>query len=345
MSTSSSVPKDRIRIFNREGFVLAEFRASVDRSWAIGDEGRAAFTYPSRKTDVANDDVLRFGNWLLIENDTLPAWVGVIDVPQEWDARNVTVCAYTPERVFSWRIGPPEEVLTGSPGSVFEKLLQRVNQAESTVIRAGDIDRGGNQMEETINPTPLNEDLQRIFERSGEEYQWRPVILDNRLVVYADWMPRLGIDTGVILQEGKGGGNIEAASSILVEDGPIVNDLFAYGDGLTWQTKPSSRIIDPSSIGRYGLRQSSEEYTGVSNTATLQTNGTQRVKQFRNGTRTYRLNALNVGDTFKYLGLGNRFTVHFETIRFGYEAAVRVLGMVYDTDARNKVELTVEEYE
>lgn len=344
MADSNSVPVDRIQIFNREGFAVAEFKATIDRSWAIGDEGRAAFTYPSRKTDVVNETVLNFGNWLLIENDTIPTWIGVIDTPREWTARNVTVCAYSPEHAFGFRRGPLEEKITGSPGTVFEKLLQKVNAVESTVLRAGNIYRGGAQMEETLNPTALNRDLKRIWERSNEEYQWRPVIdATGRLVVYADWMEKLGTDTGAILHEGKGGGNVEAVSNILVEDGPIINDLLACGDGISWQSKPNINAVDPTSIGKYGLRQATEEYTGVSNTNTLKDNGTRKVNAFKNSAKRYRLNAINKGDTFDYLSLGNRLSLKFENILFGYEATIRIIGMSFDAAIRNKMQLVVEE--
>lgn len=341
---SNNVPQDRIRIFNRDGFPLAEFRASIDRSWVCGDEGRATFTYPSRKTEIVNSNILNYGNWLLIENDTLPAWIGVIDIPREWSARNVTVCAYTPEHLFGQRRGPLEEKITGSAGTIFTKLLQKVNQAEKTIIRAGEIYTGGAQREETLNPTLLNRDLQRVWERSGEEYQWRPVVSDTgKLTVYADWLKKLGVDTGALLFEGKGGGNIEDKNNVLVEDGPIVNDLLAYGDGISWQSKPNVVIRDNDSIGSYGLRQDAEEYAGVSNVQTLTKNGQKKVNQFKETAKTHKLFAVNKGDTFQYISLGNRFTVRFENIRFGYEAKVKIIGMAYDTDSRNKIELVVEE--
>ena len=251
MTDSTTMPAERIRIFDRGGAPIAEFQATIERSYLIGEEGRAQFAYPIRKTDVVNERVLQFGNWLLIENTKLPPWVGVIDTPREWSARVVTVSAYTPEHVFGWRRGPLEEKLTGSAGSIFSKILTYVNQAEHTVMREGEIWKGGTQREETLNPTPLNEDLRRITERSGEEYQFRPVIdAAGKLVVYCDWHEQLGTETGVFLHEGKGGGNVEAVGTILTEDGPIINEVFAYGDGETWQSKPTVTVTAPVSVDR-----------------------------------------------------------------------------------------------
>lgn len=349
MSNSNAYPQERVRIFDRNGFPLAEFRASVERSLVIGGEGRAEFNYPSRKTEIVNKDVLRFGNWLLVESDTLPAWVGVIDTPREWSPRIVAVHAYTPEKVFGFRRGPLEEKVTGSAGAIFEKILAKVNQAETTVIRAGDIWRGGKQREETLNPTPLSEDLQRLVERSGEEYAWRPETDTNgRLVIYADWVQRLGTDTTALLHEGKGGGNVESLNNIFVEDGDIINDILAYGDGMTWISKPISSVIDADSIQNYGLRQTAQEFTGVSNVTTLSNNGQEQLNQKSEPIRTFHINALNVGDTFQYLRLGNRLVLRFENIGFtgeslGFETNVRIVGMVMDSDQKNKVELVLEE--
>lgn len=346
---SQNVPKDRVRIFNREGFPVAEFRASVERSWSVADGGRALFKYPSRKTDVVNEKALNFGNWLLVESDTLPAWVGVIDTPRKWSPRTVEVYAYSPERVFAWRRGPLELKLSGTAGDIFAKLINRINEAEPTCLRAGDVFTGGVQREETLNPTTLDENLRRVTDRSGEEYTFRPITdASGRLIVYGDWYERLGVDTGIMLQEGKGGGNIEGVDNILVEDGDILNDLLAYGDGSTWNTRANTVITDSESLGKYGLRQGSEDYRGVTNVSTLLSNGRKKIAKEKNPIRTFHINALNVGDTFKYLSIGNRMLLRLQNIGFmsgglGYETTVRITAMAYDPQIKNKIELTVEE--
>lgn len=342
------IPVDRVRIFNRQGVELAQFRASVARSWAIGDEGRAQFTYATRKTEVVNQTLLEFGNWLLIENNMLPSWAGVFDPPRRWSPREVTVSAYTPERVFMWRRGPLEEILTGSPGTVFEKLLYYVNIAETTVLQPGNIYRGGTQMEETINPTTLDNDLRRIVERSGEEYQFRPVVSGGRLIIYCDWMQNVGVDTGAILQEGKRGGNIEDVNGALVEDGDIVNDLLAVGDGESWKSRPIATITNLDSVGKYGLRQSTEEYSGVTTIQTLSDNGSELVSAAKNPVNAYKVNALNIGDTFSHISIGNQFTLRMQNLGFGgngigLEKTVRISAMSYNPDIKNKITLVVED--
>lgn len=347
--TPQNIPVDRIRIFARDGSVLAEFNARVERSWAIGDEGRAQFTYPTRITDVVNEKVLQFGNWILIENSVLPSWVGVIDTPRTWSPRTVTVSAYTPEHVFGWRRGAFEVVKNGSAGALFEYLLQLVNTAEATIIQAGAIDKSGTPRQETINPTLLNTDLQRIYERSMEEYQWRPVVdVNGKLVVYADWLKQIGVDVPITLQEGFGGGNIEAVDRILVEDGDIKNDILGYGDGMTWASKPKFIVINQTSVFDYGLRQWSENFDGVTSPQTLKDNSLELIKNEAYPVNTFQVNALNVEDTFSFINLGNKLTLQFQHIGFfetgglGYVTRVRIVAMRYDPNMKNRIELTVE---
>lgn len=350
MADPNTTPQDRIRIFDRNGFPLAEFRASVERSWVIGKAGRALFNYPSRKTDVVNEKVLQFGNWILVENSQLPPWVGVIDTPRHWTARQVAVHAYTPERVFSWRRGPLEERLTGSAGTIFENLLAKVNAAEATIISAGQIWRGGAQRSETLNPTALNDDLKRLVERSGETYRWRPVVNElGKLVVFADWLENIGVQTGSMLQEGKHGGNVESVSNLLVEDEEIFNDILGYGEGLTWNTRPIAVLQNNESMGKYGLRQKGFEFSGVSEIATLVNNTQQKLSDLKQPLRTFHLYALNVGDTFKFINLGFLLKLRLQSAGFfsgsvGYETNIRIIGMAYDPQqSKNKIELTVEE--
>jgi len=167
------------------------------------------------------------------------------------------------------RRGPVERIFSAPAGSIFEEIINLVNRAEPTPLIVGDIFRNGKAMQETINPTPLLTDLLRIKNRSGEDYAWRPVVgIDGLLTIYADWYERLGVDTDALLHEGHGGGNLESKDRIMIEDGDIFNDILGYSDGITWTGRPMANVIDAESIGKYGLRQTSINWSGVSTVAT-----------------------------------------------------------------------------
>ena len=348
--TPSTTPRETVKIFDRYGNQLAQFRASAPRSWVIGKEGRASLTLPTIKTEYVNSTILRPGNWLLVENSHLPYWVGVIDMPREWGYRTVTVYAYSPERVFSWRRGPLEETITGSAGAIFALLIERINSAEATILQAGEIWRGGIQRQETLHPNQLSQNLANIQLRSGEEYSFRPVVSDKgQLIVYCDWQSKLGYATDCPLVEGKKGGNIENTQNTLSEDGVIVNDLLGYGSGSTWTTRPNvPTLSSDTSRGDYGLRQGSQDWGSANDVATITANNISYLSFNSQPQKVYGVTALNRGDTFFYMRLGNTLKLQLQSVGFtgdsiGIESRVRILGMGYDPKSGQKLQLALQE--
>lgn len=345
MADLTTFPQDRIRIFNREGINIAEFRASVERSWVLGEEGRAVFGYPIRKTEVVNENIIQFGNYILIENSVLPPWVGVIDVPRVWGTRAVEVYAYTPERMLNYRRSALEVEYKYPPGTIFKKLIQRLNRLDKTLLTPGDIWEGGSIMELILLPNPLSDYLYKVRDEGKKYWNWRPVVTDmGRLVIYGDYFENLGETTEAILQTG----NVEAVNSIMVEDEPLFNDILGYGDGETWGSKPYWNIVQQDSIAKYGLRQSAEEYQGVTDKMVVKNNVYKSLEQVKNTKKVFRLTALNKGDTFKFLKLGNRLKARLEGIGFtngllGYDTLVQIEGMAYDPQDQNQIELVVTE--
>lgn len=343
-------PKERVRVFNRAGVELAQFRATVKRSWTIGAEGRASMVLASRKTNYVNDTVLRFGNWLLVENDSLPHWVGVIDTPREWSARQVTVNAFTPERVFSQRIGSLEQKISGPAGSIFVALINRVLSQEMTLLRSGNIWTGGDPREIVLHPYPLSQALSTLQKQSGEEYSFRPSItVSGTLIVFCDWLDKLGIVTNVPLIEGKAGGNIENSGVYMVEDGTIYNNVLGYGPGSAWASRPNKEnLATDNSLAQYGLRQTSKDYGSVSSVDVINRGNIGLMRRSSQPVKNFSVTALNRGDTFKYIRLGNRLELSLQSVGFtgsglGLKTYIRILGMYYDPAEGQKIKLVLQE--
>jgi hypothetical protein len=58
--------------------------------------------------------------------------------------------------------------------------------------------------------------------------------------------------------------------------------------------------------------------------------------------------AINVGDTFKHIKLGNIFTLQLQSVGFtdgqtGYTSRVRIVGMSFNPETPNKIQLVVRE--
>jgi hypothetical protein len=168
---------------------------------------------------------------------------------------------------------------------------------------------------------------------------------NGTLLVYADWVKAIGQDVDVILQEGSDGGNVEWYDRILVEDGPIINDLLGYGEGATWQDKPTAIRKDIISRRVYGLRQASEEFYNVESESALANNVKRRLREYKNPSYTFSLGALNIAQTWRYCRLGNTLQLRLDHVGFGrrgglgFEAQVRIVAMSYSPATANKLEL------
>ncbi len=341
---------DRVRIFDRQGGTLAEFRADVVRSWVIGNEGRASFTLSSLDVANVNIDVIKPGNWLLVENDYIEDWIGVIDFPREWGFREVTIHAYSPERLFQWRRGPLQLALSGSAGAIFETYINLVNKAQDTILQPGNIWKNRKTHDRTVNPTKLNADLRNLYLYTGEEYQWRADIdINGKLAVYGDWKQRIGTDTTLTLFEGKSGGNIEATQQPLVENEPVENDVLGYGDGMTWLTKPTYNARDIDSIDFYGLRQGTLELRGSTVPATITEKTQQYLDTVSQPGRVFDVVALDAdGSIFRQLRQGNTLRLIMQSCGFlngtiGVDTTVRIMGKGFNPIAGNKLSLILRE--
>lgn len=343
---SETALTERVRIFDRQGFPLVEFQPLVSRSWAIGKEGRASFEYPVRKTNIVNKETLKIGNYLLIESSRLPTWIGVIDLPREWDSKNVVVNAYGIERLFSYRRGGLETKLTGSAGNIFKQMINYINQQEKTIMEVGDVWEGGQSRQETLNPNKMDVNLRQLQERSLEEYNFTTQIKRGRLTIQANWVNKLGVETPLTLLEGKKGGNIEAPR--YKEDGEVINDVLGFGDGITWTSRPNVTTIDTNSISEYGLRQDGKEYRGVTIPATIYNNNVDYLRTTVKPRGIFEITALNISNTFDYLSIGNYVNVKLQNLGFldgglGVLARTRILGMSYNPRQGQKVKLVLEE--
>lgn len=346
---TENVPKEHVRIFNRFGEELASFMANVSRSWAIGKEGRAEFVYPVIKTNLVNERVLQFGNFLLIENSALSSWVGVIDTPRSWTSKNVTVSAYSPERLFKYRRGSQsgEELIRGSAGTIFKEMVRRINDREKTIMVTGNVFFGGAQREETLTPATMDVNLRQLQERSQEEYSFTPTIVNSKLVILANWYQQIGVETPLTLAQATNGGNL--GESTMKEDEDIVNSIFGFGEGMTWATKPTALTRDALSIWKYGLREDREGWRGVVNISTIEQNNLDMIKMTKQPKKIFQLTALNVGDTFRYLRLGNRIKILLEGMGFseaGNDTLVstRILGMSYSpVTSKNAIKIVAKD--
>jgi hypothetical protein len=333
---------ERITIYNYRGEPLTNIKASITRSWVLGGVGEASFeiAYTDPK---CQQEYLEYGNFVLVEHDTLPPWVGVIDTPRQWTNSSVQVKAYEAAKVLQWRRTQAGQLLTGSAGSLFTQLINIANAAGDTRIRIGSIYSDSTSRQERLSDNVYQHVL-NLRARTGNDFQFTPASDDGKLIIVADWLSRDGEAAVIPLVEGK---NIESNDALLSEEGTIINDLIGYGDASTTGSRLTSKYYDETSASRYGLRQAFTTFSGNIVQGTLDANTKNTIIANRNAQRILGIKALDVGATFANLRIGNTLQLVMKSVGFvqgerGYQATVRIVGMKYSSTI-GTVELVVKE--
>lgn len=327
--------EDRHLIFSRDGVLIDQLRTSAERGWALVTETSAQFSL-SVYDPKCNPFTINYGNILLIQNsDGLPDWVGMID-QIGFDRGAVIVNAYTPERWFTYRRGPRALTLTGSAGSIFAQMIQYINGVEATPLAVGDINSRTGTMQETLRPTVIDSNLNRIVSRSGEGYRWRPSVTSGKLTIYADWFSNLVLDTGLILSDGY---NISGDHPLTLS--PPINDYLAFGVGSDWEKRITENVTDVESINDYGVRQASDSYN-IKDSANLAIVANTVLNTEKQPRYSFPIAALNVSDTLSKLEPGALATFTklvgqgFSNGQLGYLSYEKIIkSMVYSPSAGN----------
>lgn len=333
----------RIVVYDKSGGAIAEISANVRRSWELNKYQTATFAMANEDAK-AQERFLQFGNFILVEHEKLGSWAGMIDTPREWGYRQFTVKAYSGEYILTTRRGPTSETLEGSPGAVFQQMVEKANQSAATLIRIGTIYSGGRTRKEPYNLEDPYEAVKKLAEGCGQEWDITPGIdAGGRLYFEANWYEKKGSTQLIKLEETL---NMELGNQPMTEQGHLINDLVGFGPGMTWESKSSVRLIDAESAGDYGIRQDSKDY-GPEDEGTIEENTRASLAKWKMPRRTFSVKALDVGDLFFALRVGNRLPVRFINVGFnpegfGMETVVRILGMTYD-DISNRVEMVVDE--
>lgn len=343
-----------ISIFDREGYLLGEVEAQVEREWLLNEYGEATFAL-SKMDSKCTERMLRFGNRVLIQSNAdddagvdLPDWVGVIDPPREWGERDVTVTAYSAEYMFTWRRGPGanKQKVTRSWGGIFERLIEWANAPEDLYIRAGDIFEVGPSIERTIEVHEMYNAITGMVKDSGQDWGVEPVFSGGRLLVAANWWERRGLESAYMLEEGK---NLKLSSSPLSEQGPLSNDVLAYSNTMVgWNPNRVVTVQDAASIARYGLRQMALSVDAEdSDKAAVKSAAGAELKRARQGRRIWDATVVTA-EAIREVRLGNTYPLRHYTSGFygddgrGSDAQVRVIGMLW-SDADQELRVNIEE--
>lgn len=332
----------RVEVYSRKGVLLTEIIGpDTTTAWKLNGIGQAKLSVA--KTDPAvTEEYLRFGNGIRIRNGEAGDWGGVLAPPRDWFANSITLTAYTAEYRLKGR-NSYSAAYTGAAGDMFTSIIDEANRNEDTGIDLYNAHSGGGSWTEP-GDNNLYAIMTRIANRSGQDWGFVPVLdSGNRLRFNAYWYDRRGTDWDFALEEGR---NIKASegSLFLSEQGDIANSLTlrAYTDG----NSEDVNVSDLSSQETYGLLQDFRTLR-IPDGLNRSVYAALLLSQSASPRKTYYPIALNVGNTFDYLGLGD--SVELKLKRYGFTGSqlgtttrVRILAKEY-SEKSGEMRLVVDE--
>lgn len=289
----------RIRFFNRRGIPLEEIVATTKRSWLLNKTGDCTFQM-SRRDDKLIKSVVANGNIVLITNPDTKPWVGVLDTPRAWMRKGPVFTAYQADIIFQYQedqlVDPASNVirlpitLKGTAGSIFEQIINRGNEYDDTLIRVGEVHKGGVDRQETLNSNYLSH-VRAIAERAANDFDVTPEVqANNTLLLRGNWYAQKGSVKDITLEEGV---NIECQDEIANEQGTIVNSVMGIGSGATAGTRIGALSQDALSMLQFGPRRGSATFSSVKDVATLIDNTLSHVKKYGWPRMTSRVNIVD----------------------------------------------------
>jgi hypothetical protein len=336
-----------INIYNKAGSKVGESIGQCDRTWVLSGYGQTSIDMSFLDTYCLKD-IIKFGNYVIISADTdkIPLWAGTIETPRNWSANGITIKCYSIEWSIKKRIGPKNLKKTGTCSELLKYILDYANNQGNTRIAMGDFYGGGSNMTETLNFTPLYDDIDRIVKRSGFDWGVDPVIDSHGKLSFTMnlYEHRGNLYESLQLLEGK---TIELVDVPLTEDGDIWNDVTGYGEGSTWDSRISYNSKNQDSINKYGLRQHGKEFSGNKNLSTLKKNVSAFLAKYSEPRIKFVVNVVDDNDIFYYMRLGNSFPIKLhsfgfgKTEKFGFSGIVKIFGMGYN-DEDNKFMIVTE---
>ncbi len=318
----------RVLFFNHRGDMLAEIPCVASRSWLLSRYGQAQISIPISEPKLREVNV-QFGNLVLIQNDRLGDWAGVIWPPRTWNTQTCDINAYSAEFIMYGRRSWGGLPMEGAAGSIFEKCVEIAAAVGEIRIEKGQIYQGGPSFSEKPYYERLYDLLVRVSDKSGQEWTLEPKLDSNgRLYFMANWFLQAGTRRDFALIEGV---NIMDKGSLLVEQGNISNDITGFGQAATNGARPVYNQTDPTSIARYGVWQDSRSFD-VSLLTSLQYYVKVALAKAKYPRRVYSFTANDANNTFDYIGLGDTLPIRLHRTGFyadhktinGYE---RVLGI------------------
>lgn len=331
-----------VTIYSRTGQPLLDLKCTASWGDSLNDRGIAKITIPKLDPNITAD-VLKYRNLIKIEHDRAGVWAGVLEHPQSWGDNSIELTAYSPDKLLEFRAAT-STTYTGTAGAIFAQIISEANHTQPSGITLGSAASSGGAFSEPAQDGNLYKLMKRVADRSGQEWEFKPVINQlGHLSFEGYWYVSRGSAVNTWLEEGV---NLMASTNgpMMVYQSKVVNRWIIRAQQGTKIIEAT--IEDALSIATYGLCEDIELPT-LPDGMNIYDYAARKLAITKQPRRTFKPIAVDVGDTFTSMELGN--TVYLRLLNYGFtdgalglETQVRLIAKEWD-ETTGQMIITVDE--
>jgi hypothetical protein len=339
----------KIIAFGMDNMSVGEFTAVCNRGWSL--QGVASTASGGSTTITVSEDIMKKG-WLnpgmmvLVLDESLPPWAGVVDPPISLLTPN-TITLYNPEYLLTLRsLERVNNTAKGTLALLIDTLIRMTNVQGDLYVRTGIAGGPSTVFSVSVDAKSMWEQISIMAKQYGVELFMRPQREPsdgNRLYLYLDIQDRVGVDTGFLLHDGK---NENMKISRAVIDQPVWNRVVGVNSAQSANERfYTTPLVNPPSANAFRQRGILKQFEAADYTALL-AKSTNYINTYGVPVIKFDIMIMDRGDTFKYLSPGNSVLLHSTKVtmpdgRQGWRGPARIMAMAYNEKDRT-VGATVE---
>lgn len=310
------------------GRVLTEIDPAIQRvSWRWNAMGSVAFTIARTDPKLRRDYFNEGNRVLLVFDNGLPDWGGVLTGARDWTGASVRFEAFSAEWALAQRrTGRARYFSDSQVGTILTSLIQEANVFSTTNLRLGNIWQGGRAHSPEYHYKSLYDVVAEslVGNLSAGAFDVTPRLENGYIEFYVNLYERKGSDkTNIALVEGQ---NVSAIRYREIDEAINVWHMAGEGEGWAADSRVYATVIDPISVPRHGMREGFEMRSGVTQQTTIDATAAKRLEETAWPTRVLGLTVANAPPgRFKDYGIGDTVTCRLPSYGFvGVNAAFEV---------------------
>ncbi len=343
-----------ISIYNYQGIKLTEIDASFTAVEILNQAGQGTLSIPKKDKKFLQyqEQLVRFRNIILIEDDRIGKWAAVMEEPQDWSGTDIKIPLNDYMYALSYRVlaKTVRVTYTGNSGDIITQWLAEANSAQDILI---DVDPSNiYPLPPTLSYTLASETVYNALQKypvpdTGFDWWLEPYFTSsNNLRFNFKWQVIRGDYQPVKLVEGT---SVAEGNMIYRQSGPVANRVLAFGNNADYNLTQKYVAEDQGSQDTYGLTE--YPYAVQSDSFAVVTQAARKIRnKFGKPRNIYYPIALEQPgkNLFPFLRIGD--FVQMELIGYGLTAGqigingmVRIVGRSWSnhTGGTRRLQLTV----